>query len=144
MNSRRPLAASVGVVLALSMLTAGCKTTILKTMATDTVVPSSTTTTLPTGDIPTLLGDLQKTAEGLTTLVANGDSAGAKARLAEANNIWTVLKPKIIASKIDLVDDVQRIVDLFSTAVNRRRPADADKALRFVPLVIDAYNAIVK
>lgn len=142
MKSRIPLAVAV-TALSVTAL-AGCQTTILKTQATDTTIPVATTTTLPSGDIPTLLEDLVKTADGLSTLVVKGDTEDAKARLAEANNIWKVLKPQIIASKIDIADDVQRIVNLIGTAVNRRRPADADKALRFAPLIIDAYNAIVK
>jgi hypothetical protein len=33
---------------------------------------------------------------------------------------------------------VGRIVDLLRSAVSKKRPADADKALRFLSLVIDA------
>jgi hypothetical protein len=70
--------------------------------------------------------------------VVDGDTSVSKAKVAEADAIWLVLEPQIRESGIDIVDSVQSIVRLIHTAAERKRPADADKALRFLPLVIEA------
>jgi hypothetical protein len=49
----------------------------------------------------------------------------------------------ILESKIDILESVQRVVRLIQTAVERKRPADADKALRFIPLIIDAATPLL-
>jgi hypothetical protein len=36
------------------------------------------------------------------------------------------------------MQDMQRIIDLATSSVVRNRPADADKALRFLSLVIES------
>ena len=38
-------------------------------------------------------------------------------------------------------DDLQRLVTLYSTAVERKRPADADKATRYLDLAIEPIIA---
>jgi hypothetical protein len=59
-------------------------------------------------------------------------------------NIWGVLKPQIDAeggeTADQTVEDMQRIVDLASRSVQRTRPADADKALRFLDLLIQSQQ----
>ena len=43
--------------------------------------------------------------------------------------------PAIRAEGIDIVEDVDRIIGLIDTATKRKRPADADKASRFLELI---------
>jgi len=38
----------------------------------------------------------------------------------------------------ELLNDTQRMINLFTTAVDRKRPADADKAMRFLPSLVSA------
>ena len=47
-------------------------------------------------------------------------------------------QPQIAQATQDLLDDTQRMMNLFITAVERKRPADADKAMRFLPSLISA------
>ncbi len=121
-----------------------CATTI--DSAPDTTAPAqSTTSTIatPSGEIVDLLQQLSVVADGLGQSIVDGDTSVWKAKVAEADAIWVVLEPKIRESGIDVVDSVQSIVRLIHTATERKRPADADKALRFIPLVIDALTPLL-
>ena len=105
-----------------------------------TIAPVSTTTipVAPTGSIISLLEQLVPVADGLGQAVVDGDSKVFKEKVAQADAIMSALEPLIRESQIDILESVQRIVDLIHTAAERKRPADADKALRFIPLIIDA------
>lgn len=122
-----------------------CSTTIIDSLTTTTVSGETTTTTTlaPSGDIPSLLQQLSNVTFGLGQAIVDGDSAVYKQRAEAANSIWTVLKPQIEAEGIDLVDDVQRIINLIDTATNRKRPADADKASRFIALIQDSAKDLL-
>jgi hypothetical protein len=53
------------------------------------------------------------------------------------------IEPQIRATGIDMVDDVQRIVGLIGTATIRKRPADADKAQRFLGLIRESLPELL-
>ena len=121
-----------------------CATTI--TGSTDSTVALATTTTIPvapTGSILSLLEQLVPIADGLGQAVVDGDSKVLKEKVAQADAILLAIEPLIRESKIDVLESVQRIVDLIHTAAERKRPADADKALRFIPLIIEAVTPLL-
>ncbi len=121
-----------------------CATTI--TGSTDsTVAPASTTTVVvnPSGSIILLLQQLLPIADDLGQAVVDGNSKVYKAKVAQADAVMLVLEPKIRESKIDVLESVQRVVRLIHTAAENKRPADADKALRFIPLIIDAVTPLL-
>ena len=121
-----------------------CATTI--TGSTDsTVAPASTTTipVIPTGSIISLLEQLLPVADGLGQAVVDGDSKVFKEKVAQADAIMLAIEPLIRESKIDVLESVQRVVNLIHTAAERKRPADADKALRFIPLIIEAVTPLL-
>ena len=70
--------------------------------------------------------------------VAQGDMRTARTKLADIRAIWIGIQPQIGDASQDLLDDTQRMINLFITAVERKRPADADKAMRFLPSLISA------
>ena len=121
-----------------------CATTI--TGSTDsTVAPVTTTTTpvTPTGSIISLLEQLIPVADGLGQAIVDGKSKVYKEKVAQADAILLVIEPLIRDSKIDILESVQRVVRLIHTAAENKRPADADKALRFIPLIIDAVTPLL-
>ena len=109
------------------------------------VVPVTTTTipVAPTGSIISLLQQLIPVADGLGQAVVDGESKLAKEKVAQADAILLAIEPLILESEIDILESVQRVVRLMQTAVERKRPADADKALRFIPLIIDATTPLL-
>jgi flagellin-specific chaperone FliS len=127
---------------ALIFFSAGCATTI--NLAAPTTLAQPVVTTLPTGTINELFGQMQSTLSELSLAITNEDKPRAKTTLATVLNIWGALKPQIEAeggeTADQTVEDMQRIVDLASSSVQRTRPADADKALRFLDLVIQSQQ----
>jgi hypothetical protein len=119
--------------------------TIITGSTDSTVAPADTTTTvvIPTGSIVSLLQQLIPVADGLGQSIVDSNSKVSKAKVAQADAIMLVLEPKIRESNIDVLESVQRIVRLIHSAVEARRPADADKALRFIPLMIDAVTPLL-
>jgi hypothetical protein len=138
-NIKRLFSVSLCVVALTS-----CATTI--TGSTESTVAPVTTTTIPvapTGSIVSLLQQLVPVADGLGQAVVDGDSKTIKAKVAQADAILLALEPLIRETKIDVLESVQRVVGLIHTAAERKRPADADKALRFIPLIIDAVTPLL-
>lgn len=121
-----------------------CATTITGSTES-TVAPASTTTIpdIPTGSIISLLEQLLPVADGLGQAVVDGDSKVFKEKVAQADAIMLAIEPLIRQSKIDVLESVQRVIDLIHTATERKRPADADKALRFIPLIIEAVTPLL-
>ena len=63
-------------------------------------------------------------------------------QLARVLSLSDVISPKILATSEQLASDFDRIINLTKSAVDRNRPADADKALRFLPLIIESLKAL--
>ena len=122
------------VVLAMCSL-AACSTTIVDTAPTTTLVPP--TTVVPSGTATELFDQLQTTIGELSKAISDSDRAMAKVKLAEIEEIWKVLKPQIADRGDQFIQDMQRIIDLAISSIERNRPADADKSLRFLSLVIE-------
>jgi hypothetical protein len=138
-NSKRLLSIALCAVSLTS-----CATEI--TGSTESTVALATTTTIPvapTGSIISLLEQLLPVADGLGQAVVDGDSKVFEAKVAQADAILVAIEPLILESKIDVLESVQRVVGLMRTAAERKRPADADKALRFIPLIIEAVTPLL-
>ena len=122
-------------VLAMCSL-AACSTTIVDTAPTTTLVPP--TTVIPTGTATELFDQLQATLGEVSKAISDSDRAMAKVKLAEIEEIWKVLQPQIAERGDQFIQDMQRIIDLAISSIERNRPADAVKSLRFLSLVIEA------
>jgi len=137
------LAVLMSCVVALS----SCATEIITNAAT-TIPPELTTTTTmatPTGDIQQLLTQMNDSIDGLGQKIVDADSTAYKQTYAEVQAIWEVLKPQVESSGvIGLDEDVRRIVELVRTATQRKRPADADKAARFLSLLRESLPDLLK
>lgn len=121
-----------------------CATEIVgSTQSTIPVVTTTTTLPAPIGDIESLLTQLHTEATGLGQLVVDGKTSEAALIVARADAIWAAIEPQILESKIDIAEDVKRIVDLFHTAAERKRPADADKAVRFTTLMLESVPQLL-
>lgn len=127
---------------ALITVASSCATTINLSAPTTLVQPA--VTTLPTGTTIELFGQMKSTLSELSIAITNEDKPREKTTLATVLNIWAMLQPQIVADGGETVDqtvaDMQRIVDLASSSVQRTRPADADKALRFLDLLIQSQQ----
>ncbi len=131
MSARTTLAV---ITVSLVSLTS-CATTIIDTAPTTTAV--APTTTIPSGTPDELFAQMQQTIALLSKALSESNKGVARLRLAEIESIWSMLKPQVAERGDQLVQDMQRIVDLAISSIERNRPADADKSLRFLTLVIE-------
>jgi len=131
MTARTTLAV---ITVSLVSLTS-CATTIIDTAPTTTSV--APTTTIPSGTPDELFAQMQQTIALLSKALSESNKGVARLRLAEIESIWSTLKPQVAERGDQFVQDMQRIVDLAISSIERNRPADADKSLRFLTLVIE-------
>ncbi|MFM7745781.1 MAG: hypothetical protein ACKO8T_08975 [Actinomycetota bacterium] len=133
---RRAIFLCVLVAAGVSLLS-GCATTIEGDSATTSTSSASTTTTIPRGTVPELFAAILSLGSGLGNDIASGEMQTARAKLADIRATWQAITPQIADLGKDVNDDLQRLVNLYSSAVERKRPADADKATRFLDLAIE-------
>lgn len=139
--SRRLLRATACGLAAVAILSSCAATTYDESIATSTSV--ATTSTIPTGTTEELLRNLSTAMNGLSTLIGpdksgrTPDGKRDQIRLIEA--LWDAVQTDVTSSDPDAADALGRMVALARTAVERNRPADADKAARFAGQVIDKY-----
>lgn len=120
------------MLVAAASIAAGCGATVIN-VETTTTVPVSTV--VPRGDARALFGNIRAAAGDIGELVIEGDSAAATRLLEAARLNWAELEPLVVESGVDLKEQIETVLSLMTTAVERRRPADADKAFRFAELI---------
>jgi len=131
---RRPLAFLLLFVASLGM--SGCATEVIEAELTTTTTAAERPN--PSGDVSELFDQLQESFATMSEALAEGDRNRAREELDYVERIWVALEPQIAGLGEQFVEDARRVVDLAVTAVERNRPADAGKALRFIELVISA------
>jgi uncharacterized protein YycO len=125
-------------ILACFVALTSCATTIVNTSPTTTVTPS--TTTIPSGSTTDLLANLQSHLDALSDATFAQDKPKAKSVLADIEAVWLALEPQAASEGKQFVADLLRIVELARTSVVRNRPAEADKAARFMQLLVDSTS----
>jgi hypothetical protein len=70
-------------------------------------------------------------------IVDGGDAEGSLARIQQ---IWETIRPEIEQTRPGLVNGIAATVELAVTAVERTRPADADKAFSLLTDLVDAFT----
>lgn len=120
----------------LALVGAGCATTVVETTNESDVVTTVEAAALP-DDLRSLLGVLVERTARVASAMNDGDRDGAAERLAEIGPVWERVEPLAAARGRDFRNDVARLVEMATSAVERNRPADADKALRFLSLLLD-------
>lgn len=119
----------------------GCATTIVDVAPTSTAPETTVAATVPSGSDDELMGLLGASMGRIAEALGNRDRSAARAALADAEAAWRVLEPRLLARSAQLEEDAQRLVDLAETAVTRNRPADADKAMRFLSLLRESLGS---
>ncbi len=114
------------------MLLSSCATKVIDTVATSVVVAP---TTIPSGSVRQLFDAVIAETTELGIAMNKADSAGARQHLANIDAIWAVLRPLAQDLGDQTLADLQRMINLVHTAVERNRPADGDKALKFLLLL---------
>ena len=132
-------------LVSLIVIASSCATTINQSAVT-TVASSSESTTQATinSQLTTdeLLDELLLAVDDLSKSMQKAERRQVTQQLARVVSLSDAIRPKILATSDQLASDFDRVIDFAKSAVERNRPADADKALRFLPLVIDAFTKL--
>lgn len=137
----RTRARSLFAAIGLTLVTAGCGETYINEEATATTADpqAAPSTTLPPVDpdasADELLGELAGQLSDLSEKIL--DKEQPDAAQARINEIWVALEPKLADNAASQMN-VGIVVDLANLAVDRKRPADADKASKLLRDVIKA------
>lgn len=118
----------------------GCGgTTYDASLASSTTAVAATTTTLPTGTAAELLPRLVAEAGSVPQLMIDGgDARSAVERLTA---LWEAARDEVRSTRPDLIDGFEQQVARFDQAVQYKRVADADKSLKNLVVLVDAFLA---
>lgn len=129
-------------MVALITFVSSCATTINESVVT-TIASSAESTTQATinSQLTTdeLLDQLLLAVDDLSQSMQKVERKQVTQQLARVVSLSDAIRPEILATSDQLATDFDRVINLAKSAVERNRPADADKALRFLSLVIDAF-----
>lgn len=120
-----------------------CATTINQSVVT-TVASTSESTIQATIDsrltLDELLDELLLAVNDLSSSMQQAERRQVANQLAQVVLLSEATRPKILAISDQLAYDFDRVIELAKSSVERNRPADADKALRFLPLIIESLK----
>ena len=130
-------------LVCLTLLASSCATTI--NQSADTTVASSSepiTQVTINSQLTTdeLLSELFLAVEDLSKSMQKTERPQVSQQLAQVISLSDAIRPKILATSDQLASDFDRVINLAKSAVERNRPADADKSLRFLLLIIDSLK----
>ena len=135
---------SIAAFVSVTSLLSGCATTINESAPTtlaDNVVTETTTLTVDQQlSTEELLTQMLTTVNALSEAMQKSDRQTASKNVDQILLISNAVRPKILTLSDQLAADFDRVIALAKSSVERNRPADADKALRFLPLIIDSLD----
>ena len=135
---------SIAAFVSATSLLSGCATTINESAPTtlaDNVVTETTTLSVDQQlSTEELLTQMLTTVNALSEAMQKSDRKTAGNTVDQILLISKIVRPRILNLSEQLAADFDRVIELAKSSVERNRPADADKALRFLPLIIDSLN----
>jgi hypothetical protein len=131
----------VAAIATMSMTATACAETVVEidtAPAVDTGDGAAPTTLPVAGSAAELLPEIATELSQLSAQIgAPGDE---RATLARIDALWVVARPEVEEERPELVGGFDTTVDMARTAVNRIRPADADKAFNLLSDLVDRYT----
>lgn len=131
----RPLTLLVPLTIALG----ACGSTTINLAAEPSVTVVEAATTMPTTSADKLQA-MALLADSLGDQIAKGGDT-AKATLADIEALWDAAGPEVRRQRAELGLEIDHQVELVRTAVERKRPADADKAAQNLAVVAANFAA---
>jgi hypothetical protein len=136
-------------MLCVATFTGGCATEVIELDVPPTTLPpqeaAAVTADLSQATLEDLTVVLQDEIGALSRAVFDDDRDEARVHLDRINKAWSFAEPLIVAQFGELADqltyDLRRVVELARSAVERNRPADADKATSFLRLALASLEA---
>ena len=104
-----------------------------------TAAPMPTTTVVFTGSPAELLPEMAVDMSRLSAQVAE-DGDAEDVTLARIVAMWAAAESQVRDTDPQLVASIQTTVEMATSAVRRKRPADADKAYTLLTNLVDSYT----
>jgi uncharacterized protein YceK len=143
-QARNVALVTIAALISVTSLLSGCATTINESAPTTLAKNAVAETTIVTVDqqlsTEELLGQMLTTIDALSQAMQKSDRQTASKEVDQILLISNAVRPKIVILSDQLAADFDRVVALAQSSVERNRPADAGKALRFLPLIIDSLG----
>jgi hypothetical protein len=134
----------IAPTVSLTSFLSGCATTINQSAPTtiaQNVIAETTSVTIDQQlETEELLNQMLTNLNALSEAMQKSDRQTANKNIEQIVLISNAVRPKILALSDQLAADFDRVAALAKSSVERNRPADADKALRFLPLIIDSLD----
>jgi hypothetical protein len=92
------------------------------------------------GSASELLPEMAVEMSRLSGQVGGNEDDDARTTLARINAIWTAIEPEIEETRPELRGGIETTVNLANSAVDRNRPADADKAFSLLTNLVDNFT----
>jgi hypothetical protein len=109
--------------------------------ASATTTPKDTTTTIyvPAGSTKDILASITAEVDALSEKLVQGE--GQRPALTRIQTEWAVVRPRIEAARPDLLSGFDSVLAQVQRSVDRRRPADADKAAKNLAVLIRSFES---
>jgi hypothetical protein len=130
--------AALATAAALTGSVACSETTVDPRITVPPSVEATTTIFAPAGTTDQLLAQLVTESGRLSDLIVENE--GQRAALARIETLWALVRPDIESERPDLLAGFESGIGLLRTGVERRRPADADKAYNNLRMLTAAYG----
>jgi hypothetical protein len=132
-----PVSVVVGIGALCSLV--ACDSVTYDATATTSDRATTSTVFVPTGSTADLLASIATRIDGLSEQLVDGE--GQRDSLARIQAEWAVVRPAIEAAKPELLAGFDAVLAQVKRAVDRRRPADADKAAKNLTVLIHSYES---
>jgi hypothetical protein len=128
--------ATLRLALVLGLPIAACGTTVIEDGSTTVVSEQTTTTELP-ATVDGRFAEIVVLSTGLGNLIADG---GDREVIARIDALWAASSAEVARVDAGLGRDVTHQLDLLHVAVERNRPADADKSSRHLAELLQTFR----
>jgi len=115
-----------------TLFLSSCATKVIDTVSTGVAAAPAT---IPSGSVRQFFDQVVAETTELGIAMNKADRDSARQHLANIDAIWVAMQPLAQELGDQTLDDLQRMIDLVHSAVERNRPADGDKALKFLLLL---------
>lgn len=133
----RPFAATTACLLVtVALVLSACSSTVDPAVTTIAADRTTTTTFVVAGSTSALLDQLVAEATPLSEAIVENERDDAV--LARVVALWDAARPGVESAAPALLLEFDRAIEMMRTAVERRRHADADKALNNLRFLVAA------
>jgi hypothetical protein len=129
--------ASLGLALVLGVGITGCATTVIEDAGTTVLTDQTTTTTDLPATVDGRFAEIVLLSTGLGNLIVDGGDGEVIDRI---DALWAASSADVASVDPGLGRDVTHQLELLHVAVERNRPADADKSSRNLAELLQTFR----